>query len=175
MDLTIEVETNFLLAEGKLNGWNVGAGTALSYYNDGITASLDQWGIKDAVTIANYKNGTTTPIALGDTYNTPALTNIPVLFSAIPAQQREQIGTQKWLALYPYGPEAWSEFKRTGFPKLYPRLNSDNLDSPATDPASVRRLAYPPIEASVNAAGLASGITKLGGADKSSTKVWWNQ
>jgi hypothetical protein len=168
-------ETCFLLAEGKLNGWDMGSGTTQSYYNDGIAASLDQWGIKDATIVNNYKTGTTTPIALGDTYSTPALTNIPVLFSATAAIQREQIGTQKWLALYPYSPEAWSEYKRTGFPKLYPRLNSDNLDSPATDPASVRRLTYPPIEASVNAGGLASGVTKLGGPDKSSTKVWWNQ
>lgn len=168
-------ETFFLLAEGKLNGWNIGSGTAQSYYNDGIAASFDQWGIKDTSIINNYKNGTSTPIALGDVYNTPALTNIPVLFSGTLAIQREQIGTQKWLALYPYSPEAWSEFKRTGFPKLYPRLNSDNLDSPSADPASVRRLIYPPIEASVNSEGLASGVTKLGGADKSSTKVWWNQ
>jgi len=168
-------ETNFLLAEGALNNWNMGAGTALSYYNAGITASMNQWKIVDAIAITNYIAGTTTPIALGDLYSTPALTNIPVLFSVTPAQQREQIGTQKWLALYPYSPEAWSEFRRTGFPKLYPRLNSDNADSPAADPASMRRVTYPPIEAAVNPNGLASGIQKLGGADKSSTKVWWNQ
>ncbi len=122
-----------------------------------------------------YKSGVTTPIALGDLYNTPALTNIPVAFGATEAVQREQVGTQKWLALYPYSPEAWSEFRRTGFPKLYPRLNSDNSDSPAGDAASVKRTTYPPIETTANPAGLASGISKLGGPDKSNTKVWWNQ
>lgn len=168
-------ETYFLLAEGKLNNWNMGTGTAQSFYNAGITASLDRWGIKDAVVINTYINGITNPAALGDIYNTPALTTIPVLFSGTIAQQREQVGTQKWLALYPYSPEAWSEFRRTGFPKLYPRLNSGNSDSPAADAASVRRTTYPPIEASVNPQGLASGIAKLGGPDKTSTKVWWNQ
>lgn len=168
-------ETFFLLAEGKLNNWNMGAGTAQSYYNDGITASLDRWGIKDAAVISSYINGVSLPIALGDVNSTPALTNIPVAFAATLAQQREQVGTQKWLALYPYSPEAWSEFRRTGFPKLYPRLNSDNTDSPASDPASVRRTTYPPIEAAVNPQGLASGVSKLGGADKTNTKVWWNQ
>lgn len=168
-------ETYFLLAEGKLNNWNMGSGTAADYYNSGITASLDRWGIKDATVINNYINGTTTPIALGDIYSTPALTTIPVLFSGTIAQQREQVGTQKWLALFPYSPEAWSEFRRTGFPKLYPRLNSGNTDSPAADPASVRRTTYPPIEASVNPTGLASGVSKLGGPDKSSTRVWWNK
>lgn len=168
-------ETWFLLAEGKLNGWNMGAGTAQSYYDGGIDASMKRWEITDATVIANYTAGTTTPIALGDTYNTPALTNIPVAFGATEAVQREQVGMQKWLALYPYSPEAWSEFRRTGFPKLYPRLNSDNADAPASDPASVARTTYPPIEASANPGGLASGISKLGGADKTSTKLWWNQ
>lgn len=168
-------ETWFLLAEGKLNGWNVGTGTAQSFYESGIDASMKRWDITDGSIIANYTAGTTTPIALGDIYSTPALTNIPVAFGATEVIQREQIGTQKWLALYPYSPEAWAEFRRTGFPKLYPRLNSDNADAPASNPGSVVRTTYPPIEASANPAGLASGISKLGGADKTSTKVWWNQ
>lgn len=166
-------ETYFLLAEGALNGWNVG-GTALTFYNAGITASLNQWSISGAA-VSTYLTGTSAPIALGDIYNTPAMTNIPVLFAATPAQQREQIGTQKWLAMFPYSSEAWAEVRRTGFPKLYPRLNSENLDAPASDPLSIKRIPYPAIEASVNAGGLASGVSKLGGADKSSTKLWWNQ
>lgn len=169
-------ETLFLLAEGKLNGWDMGSGTVQSFYEAGIDASMARWEVTDAAVIANYKAGTTTPAALGDMYNTPALTNIPVAFGSTEAVQREQIGTQKWLALYPYSPEAWSEFRRTGYPKLYPRMNSENADSPAGDPASVRRTPYPPIEASTNPAGLASGISKLGtGGDKSSTRLWWNQ
>ncbi|AOW11172.1 SusD/RagB family nutrient-binding outer membrane lipoprotein [Flavobacterium gilvum] len=165
-------ETYFLLAEGALNGWNMG-GTAASFYNAGITASLNQWSITGAE-VTTYLAGTSTPIALNDSYNTPAMTDIPVAFAATPDKQREQIGTQKWLAIFPYSSEAWSEVRRTGFPKLYPRLNSDNLDSPASDPLSIRRLPYPAIEAAVNAGGLASGISKLGGPDKSSTKLWWN-
>lgn len=168
-------ETHFLLAEGKQNGWVMGAGTAKNSYEAGIDASMAQWGITDATAITAYKAGLTTPIALGDIYSTPALTNIPVAFGATDAVQREQIGTQKWLALYPYSPEAWSEFRRTGFPKLYPRLNSDNTDSPASDAGSVKRTTYPPIEITANPTGVASGVTKLGGPDKSSTKVWWNQ
>ncbi len=169
-------ETWFLLAEGKINGWNMGSGTVQSFYEGGIDASMARWEVTDAAAIANYKVGTTTPIALGDVYNTPAMTNIPVAFGTTEAVQREQIGTQKWLALYPYSPEAWAEFRRTGFPKLYPRMNSENSDSPASDPASVRRTPYPPIEATANPAGLASGVSKLGaGGDKSNTRLWWNQ
>lgn len=166
-------ETYFLLAEGALNGWNMG-NTAANYYNLGITASLNQWNITGAA-VTTYLAGTSTPIALGDAYNTPAMTDIPVLFAATPAKQREQIGTQKWLAIFPLSGEAWAEVRRTGFPKLYPRLNSDNLDAPASNPLSIKRLPYPAIEDAVNKGGLASGITKLGGEDKTSTKLWWNQ
>jgi len=169
-------ETNFLLAEAKLNTWNVlpAATTAQKFYENGIDASMEQWGVTDGTAVTAYKAGTTTAAALGDIYNTPAMNNIAVVFGNTDAIQREQIGTQKWLALYPYGIEAWAEFRRTGFPKLYPRLNSENIDAPANDPASVRRLTYPPIETSANANGLASGVSKLGGPDKVSTRVWWN-
>jgi len=167
-------ETWFLMAEAKLNGWNTGAGTAKEYYENGISASMERWGVTDANAIANYKVGTSTPAPLGDMFNTPAMSNIPVVFGASEAVQREQIGTQKWLGLYPYSPEAWSEFRRTGFPKLYPRVNSDNADAPANDPASVRRTPYPGIETSTNPKGLASGIANLGGPDKVSTRLWWN-
>ena len=168
-------ETLFLLAEAKLNGWNVGSGSAKSYYEAGIDASMARWEVTDAAAIQNYKNGTSTPVALGDVYNTPPLSDIAVAFAQTEAVQREQIGTQKWLALFPYSPEAWSEFRRTGFPRLYPRMNSENPDAPASNPASVQRITYPPIEAAANPRGLASGITKLGtGGDKTSTRLWWN-
>ncbi len=44
-------ETQFLLAEGKMNNWNVGAGTAQNYYEAGIDASMNQWGVTDATAI----------------------------------------------------------------------------------------------------------------------------
>ncbi|HZG24770.1 MAG TPA: SusD/RagB family nutrient-binding outer membrane lipoprotein, partial [Chitinophagaceae bacterium] len=82
-------ETWFLLAEAKLNGWNVGAPTARSFYEGGIDASMTQWGVADAAAIAAYKASLSTPIPLGDIYNTPALSNIPVAFGATEAVQRE--------------------------------------------------------------------------------------
>ncbi|WP_017258525.1 SusD/RagB family nutrient-binding outer membrane lipoprotein [Pedobacter arcticus] len=167
-------ETLLLLAEAKLNNWNTGSLTVQTYYQQGIDASMAQWGVTDASVISTYKAGTTTPAALGDIYSTPGMVGTPVAFGSTEPVQREQIATQKWLALYPYGQEAWAEVRRTGFPRLYPRLNSDNIDAPASDPTSIKRLTYPPIEASSNANGLASGIAKLGGPDKVTTKLWWN-
>jgi hypothetical protein len=168
--LYLAAETWFNLAEAKLNGWNVSGLSPKELYEKGIATSMQQWGI---TSYAAYISSTKTPIALNDKYNTPAMSDIPVAFGATPAVQKEQIITQKWLALYPYcSPETWAESRRTGFPKLYPRLNNENPDA-SLDPRSVKRLVYPPGEAIINAAGYTSGVQLLGGPDKVSTKLWW--
>ena len=171
----VAAETWFNMAEAKLNGWNVGAYTAKECYENGITASMQQWGV--AGSAAAYIASTKTPQAFTGPapYSAPPLSEIPVAFGATEEVQREQIGTQKWLSLYPsMSGEAWAEFRRTGYPKLYPRINNDNPDA-STDAGSVKRLIFPPSEITVNADGYQSGIELLGGPDKTSTKVWWNQ
>lgn len=165
-------EAYFLRAEGALKGWAMG-GTAKDFYEKGIETAFKQWGIGDAAVITAYTNGTTTPIALNDMVKTPALSDIPVKFSADPAKQLEQIITQKWLANYPNGHEAWAEYRRTGYPKLYPRINSDNPDSPKD--AVVRRTPFVIGEQQTNAKAVTDAITKLGGEDKSSTRLWWDK
>ena len=167
-------ETWFNMAEAALNGWTVGAFTAKQCYENGITESLKQWGTGSAA--AAYIASVNTPQAFTGPapYAIGPLSNIPVAFGTTEAVQREQIGTQKWLALYPsMSSEAWAEFRRTGFPKLYPRINNENPDA-TTDAQSVKRLIFPPSEITVNAAGYKTGVDLLGGADKTSTKLWWN-
>ncbi len=174
--LMVAAETWFNLAEAKLNGWNIGSFTAKQCYDNGITASMQQWGVAN---FAAYISSPATPMPYVSpstlfNYNMPALSNIPVAFGATEAVQREQIGTQKWLALYPYSsPEAWAEFRRTGFPKLYPRMNTENPDAPV-NAASVRRLIYPTNEMIINPEGYKSGVSLLGGADKTNVRLWWN-
>lgn len=165
-------EAYFLRAEGALKGWNMG-GSAKEFYEKGIETAFKQWGINDAAVITAYTNGTTTPIALNDMAKTPALSDIPVKFAADPAKQMEQIITQKWLANYPNGHEAWAEYRRTGYPKLYARINSDNPDSPKD--AVVRRTPFVIGEQQTNAKAVTDAIGKLGGEDKSSTRLWWDK
>ena len=43
---------------------------------------------------------------------------VPAWNSLDPELQLEQIITQKWIANFPLGHEAWAEFRRTGYPKL---------------------------------------------------------
>lgn len=165
-------EAYFLRAEGALKGWAMG-GTAKEFYEKGIETAFKQWGIADAAVITAYTNGTTTPIALNDMAKTPALSDIPVKFATDQTKQLEQIITQKWLANYPNGHEAWAEYRRTGYPKLYARINSDNPDSPKD--AVVRRTPFVIGEQQTNAKAVTDAITKLGGEDKSSTRLWWDK
>ena len=168
--LMVAAETWFNLAEAKLNGWNVGNMTAKELYEGGIAASMAQWGVAGG-DVTSYLASNAVPIPPGDVYNTPAVSDIPVAFGSTEAVQREQIGTQKWLSLYPYmSPEAWAEFRRTGYPKLLPRLNSDNGGKEAD---RVKRLIFPPDESIINPEGYATGVSIIGG-DNNDIRMWWD-
>ena len=134
---------------------------------------MAQWGVAGS-DVTTYLASSATPVALADIYNTPAASTIPVAFGASEAVQREQIGTQKWLSLYPsMSPEAWAEFRRSGYPKLLPRLNNDNPDlSTAAD--AMKRLIFPPDESIINPKGYQSGLDLLGGQDKNNVRLWWD-
>jgi len=135
--------------------------------------SLQQWGVTDATAIDNYIHGTNTPAALNDYLSSGAVANIPVKFGATEAIQRQQIGTQKYLALFPDGIEAWAEVRRTGFPVLYPVANSENPDVVA--PNMISRFNFLDYEYQTNGKAVQSAIPLLGGPDKANTKVWWNK
>jgi len=165
-------EAFFLRAEGALNGWNM-QGTAEQLYNSGIETSMRQWGISDAESIAAYQNSRSTPIPPQDGVNSPAMSSIPVKWGTSPLEQREQIGTQKWLALYPDGIEAWAEFRRTRFPKLYPVVNSDNADLPAG--TFIRRIPFLVLEKNTNGTAVKAAESLLGGPDKPTTPLWWDK
>jgi Susd and RagB outer membrane lipoprotein len=166
-------EAYFLRAEGALNGWNMGGGTAQSYYEAGIKTSMESWGITSPAAIAAYTNGTSLPVAPGDYFNTPPLTDIPVKFSAVTEKQREQIATQKWLAIYPDGHEAWSEMRRSNYPKFYPLIHSDNPDVPAN--TMISRITFINADRTRNGAAVKAAESLLNGPDKASTPLWWDK
>ena len=172
LNVMYAAESYFLLAEAALNGWNVGS-TAQELYEQGIAVSMQQWGITDAAAIQNYIASTTTPVPPNDYLNSPAVANVAVKFSGDAGIQRQQILTQKWLALFPDGIEAWAEKRRTGYPVLYPVVTSDNPDVPASD--IIRRFTFQADEYNTNAKAVEAAISLLGGPDKASTHVWWNK
>lgn len=164
-------EAYFLRAEGTLNGWNMG-GNAKELYEKGIEMSLRTWGITDAAIISKYTQGTSLPKAPGGYFNTPALTDIPVKFSSDPEKQREQILTQKWIALFPEGHEAWASVRRSGYPKLYPVVHSDNPNVPAG--TLIRRIPFLNYDRDRNGPAVKAAEALLKGPDHAGTRLWWD-
>jgi len=165
-------EAYFLRAEGALNGWNMGGGTAKEYYEKGIELSLQQWGFTDNTAIQAYINSTALPAAPGDEANSSAVAATPIRWAGPETVQRAQIGTQKWIALFPDGVEAWSEFRRSGYPIMYPLLQSDNASLPVG--TFIKRLPYSSVEATTNAEALQKAREMLGGPDDAATPLWWD-
>ena len=171
-DIMHASEAYLLRAEGALNGWAMG-GTAQAMYEKGIEMSMKQWGITDAAKVAAYTASAKTPMAPGDALKSPAMANIPVKWGGSEAIQREQVGTQKWLALFPDGIEAWAEFRRSRFPKLYEVANSENADLPKG--TFMRRIPFLTLEKQTNAGAVKDAESLLNGPDKVSTPLWWDK
>ena len=168
-------EVWFLKAEAALRGWN-GAGDAQTDYVTGIQTSMQQNGVSGASYI---NDATSTPAPYVDFLNTadnsPALSTITIKWDPAASNevQLERIITQKWLAMFPEGQEAWTEFRRTGYPKLFPVV-VNNSGGTIDTKIQVRRLAYPESEATVNPAAEKAGILLLGGPDNGGTRLWWD-
>jgi len=165
-------EVYFLRAEGALKGWNMGD-NAQNLYNKGIEASMNQWGIADAAAISAYVNSDNKPVAPEDALNSPAVSDTPIKWSSDANTQKAQIATQKWLALFPDGIEAWADMRRSKLPKLYPVVNSDNADIPAGE--RPRRIPFIDYEKNTNKDGVDGAVGLLGGPDKATTPLWWDK
>ena len=173
-------ESYFLRAEGALRGWNMG-GTAQNFYNQGITSSFVENGLQASDAATYYANNTLVPAAFTDNSgqsgnNAAAPSTIKIAWNAADPFETnlERIITQKWIALYPDGPEGWAEFRRTGYPKLFPVI-SNQSNGTINTAIQVRRIPYPQSEYSNNAIGVQSGIAQLGGPDGGGVKLWWDK
>jgi hypothetical protein len=168
-------EVYFLKAEAALRGWSVG-GSVQSFYETGITTAFAEAGV--AMPADYLNNSTSKPanytdfVSSSNSTNAVATTTIKWNEADNFATKLDKIITQKWLAMYPNGQEAWAEFRRTGSPKLFAiKLNRGNIDVAK----QVRRLPYPLLQYQRNAAQVAIGITLLGGPDNGGTRLWWDK
>ena len=90
------------------------------------------------------------------------------------ARNYERIITQKWIALFPNGLEAWAEYRRTGYPKLFPIIENQSGGT-INDKWGARRLNYPVDEYQENRANVIEAVSKyLNGRDNMGTRVWWD-
>lgn len=181
IQLMTAAEVYFLRAEGALRGWDMG-GTAGDLYALGVQTSFAQHGLSGN-TDAYLADATSTAAPYVDPVNSDnsVLAGSPYL-STITIQwedgadfdtKLERIITQKWLAMYPDGQEAWSEFRRTGYPVLFPVVVNTSGGAISTE-GFVKRLNFPAGEKATNPDGVASGEAKLGGPDTGGTPLWWD-
>lgn len=169
-------EVAFLRAEGALIGWSMG-GTAKDFYETGIKLSFEEW---KATGAADYISNTTAKpadykAAVGKmTVTAPSTVTIAWNEKLSEEKKLEKIATQKWIALFPNGAEAWAEYRRLHYPVLIaPSKNYAEDIIPTSQ--GIRRTPYPVSEQTDNAEGYASGVAALGGQDNAGVRLWWDQ
>lgn len=167
-------EVYFLRAEGALLGWSMG-GTEEELYKQGIRTSFEQYAVGNVDAYLESKKQPAGYPGYKDSPSISAPSTITVAWNSGDSRERklERIITQKWIALYPCGQEAWSEFRRTGYPKIFPIVNnmSDNVVSTEIQ---VRRIPFPESEYLGNKAEVDKAIQLLKGPDNGATRLWWD-
>jgi len=138
-------EVCFYLAEAAERGYNVG-GTAEAWYNKGIEASFDFWGVSGA---AAY------------------LAKADVAYTTAAGTWREKIGMQSWLANYTRGEVAYTNWRRLDFPIL-------NLPEQAVTYDDIPvRFTFPVNEQTLNEVEYEAASTLVGG-DLITTPIFWD-
>jgi len=142
------VEVEFLLAEAAERGYGV-SGTAEEHYNNAISANILYWG------------GTQDDV---DTY----LASEAVAYGTAAGDWKQKIGTQKYIALYNRGVEAWAEWRRLDFPILNVPEGMAYSDIP-------KRYPYPFDEKLQNEDSYNAAKALLpGGVDDHRSPVFWD-
>jgi hypothetical protein len=138
-------EVLFNQAEAVERGFITGDSEAL--YRQAITASLQQFGIADAA-ITTY------------------LGQAEVQYDA--GNFRKSIGTQKWIALFGQGIEAFSEWRRLDYPQLTPAVTG------VLGGKIPLRFIYPGSEQSLNRKSYRDAVD-VQGTDALTTKLWFDK
>ena len=174
-------EVYFLRAEGALRGWNMGGGTAQSYYEKGITTSFEENDLSASQAATYIANSTNVPAnfvdALHPEYDTPATSTITIKWETGASnfeRNLERIITQKYLAIYPDGQEAWSEYRRTGYPHIFPAVLTAT-DCDVDGNLRPTRIPYSNDEYVKNLENVKKAVQLLNGADNGATRVWWDK
>lgn len=136
-------EVLFIFSEAAARG--LISADAAQLYNEAVTTSLAQYGINDPTAYLAQPN-----IQYSD------------------ATWAEQIGWQKWIAYYGQGLDAFTDWRRLGYPQLIEGPNS------ALSPGQLpRRFFYPSTEQSLNGENYKSAVARQG-ADELTTRLWFD-
>lgn len=175
-------EVQFLMAEAALR-WGedfTNGATAQYCYEYGILCSLVDEKISAADDqLAYLEIVEPEDIDYVDYYdsqnNAKGLVNIGVAWDEDDTDEvkLEKIITQKYIANFPLGLEAWCELRRTGFPRIFPVVDDDG-DGSIPEGDIIRRIPYTINDDSDKEDVSSSAVPLLGGPDLQGTRLWWD-
>lgn len=147
-------QTQLLLAEAVQRGW--ATGNVAEIYNAAVRGGMDQ--------MAQFDATAAIPAAEQDAYLAANPFN--------PASALDQINTQYWINSFGEAQEAWSNFRRSGFPALVPNPYPQADLEVKGD--FIHRLQIQSSERSVNVASYNAMLTAMG-TDDFATRVFWDK
>lgn len=170
----------FLMAEGALRGWNTLGRTAKDLYEAGIRLCFQENGITDEEVINQYMEQTEArDIDYVDPYNNEnniaGRVKVGVKWDETDTNEEklEKIITQKYIANFPMSAEAWTTFRRTGYPRIFPVDVNNMKDQGVDTELQLRRI---PIEETTNnTLEIASLVQALGQPNTGASRVFWDK
>lgn len=173
-------ERYFLQAEAALR-WNIG-GSINTNYLRGVAAMFSDYSIAQTdpefTTYWNQESADTS-IDYVDPYdsynNTKGLVTVGVKINNSDDNKvkLEKIITQKWLAQFPMGLEAWNDLRRTGYPRIFPV--NDIGDGSLGNGRMIRRIPWNMNDAAAATDVNKTGVPALEGPNLMVTPLWWDK
>lgn len=167
-------EMCFNIAEGLNRGW--ATGNADQWYQKGIRASMDFYGIKDGANAMQYSRTggreASDFVSYTVDFNFDTYLAQPLIkYAGNNVAGLEQIITQKYLAFFMNsGMEAYFDYRRTGFPEFMIGVGTGNGKRIAL------RWQYPISERTTNADNYKVSIdSQFGGKDDINDVIWLNK
>jgi len=152
-------ESELLFAEAAARGWNVGP-TAAVHYANGVSAGLQA--------LANINSNATISAGTATTYATANPLNTSSLNASLKMINEQYWATTGTLMNFA---EAWSNWRRSGFPVLTPVVYVGNFSKGVIP----RRQIYNTDEVGSNGANYQIGVSSLSGGDNFDSRVWWDK
>lgn len=186
MPVMYAAEASFLRAEGALKGWSMGDEPE-TFYNKGVKLSFQE--VSQNFTFAGsnileqyssyVNNDVRRPANYPGLNGKDACSNsstVTVKWDERASQEikLEKILTQKWIACYLDPLIGWSDFRRTGYPRIFPATHSTNAHITDLERGQ-RRIRFAENEYNRNRANVMKAIELLGGRDGEEVDLCWTR
>ena len=145
-------DSHFMIAEAIVKG--LASGDAAGHYQTGLEYAMNLWGASLTSDFSSSEMGSLTGSV---------------------EEKLEKIATQRWIANYTNGYEAWSIVRDTGYPTSAITTSSDNSIrslSGEMNGGYANRLRYISSAYTSNADNIQAAVSKQG-PDVKTTKLWW--